>query len=65
MFGFRRALLYCELLNACSQCWQFACQVVHPENGELLYLGHENYDFVVYSNSCFINNFFFLIGYCL
>ena len=36
-----------------------ACHVVPLENGEFLYLGLENYDFAVYSNICFINNFFF------
>ena len=35
------------------------CHVVPLENGEFLYLGLENYDFAVYCNICFINNFFF------
>ena len=33
--------------------------VVPQENGKFHYLDLENYDFAVYSNICFINNFFF------
>ena len=29
----------------------------HLENGEFPYLGPGNYDFAIYSNFCFLNNF--------
>ena len=33
------------------------CHKVPLENGELLHVGPENYDFAIYSNFCFLNNF--------
>ena len=33
------------------------CHKISLENGEFLHLGPENYNFAIYSNFCFLNNF--------